>query len=63
MFEMNIKGSTLYVDKETGMLVRNVSGDPDDPDNSVATYVKSLEVGTFGDEVFAVPEDIVLEDY
>jgi hypothetical protein len=63
IFEMNIKGSTLFVDKDTGMLVRNVNGDPADPDNSVTTYVKSLEVGTFGDEVFTVPEDIVLEDY
>lgn len=60
---MTIKGNTLYVDKETGLIIKNQSGDPKDKKNSFASVVKSLDVGGFGDEVFAVPDDIVLEDY
>lgn len=55
---MGMKGETLYVDKATGMLVNTLIGDPKDAKNSMSTYVESLTVGGFGDDVFTVPSDI-----
>jgi len=56
---MGMKGSTLWVDKKTGMLVRNVTGDEKD---GMVTYIDKLETGGFGDEVFTVPSEIKLTD-
>ena len=57
---MGMKGSTLWVDKNTGMLVKNVTGDEKD---GMVTFIDMLETGGFGDEVFTVPSDINFEDY
>lgn len=56
---MGMKGSTLWVDKNTGMLVKNVTGYEED---GLLTYINQLEVGGFGDEVFTIPADIDLID-
>ena len=57
---MGMKGSTLWVDKNTGALVKTVTGNEKD---GMGTYIDMLETGGFGDEVFTVPADINLEDY
>ncbi len=63
MFGMTFKGNTLYVDKATGLIVKNQTGDPKDKKNSFAATVESVQVGGFGDDVFTVPEGIKLSDY
>lgn len=60
---MGFKGVTLYVDKDTGLLVYYVVGDPKDKKHSMpVSNVTSLTVGGFGDDVFTVPADITLTD-
>jgi hypothetical protein len=56
---MGIRGNKLYVDKATGLLVKNAYGDEK---NGMATVVTKFDTGGFGDEVFAVPADIKIED-
>lgn len=56
---MGMKGSTLWVDKNTGILVKNVTGDEEE---GMVTFIDMLETGGFGDEVFTVPADIKLAD-
>jgi hypothetical protein len=58
---MGMKGNTIYIDKNTGMLVKNVYGDPKDKKNSIATTVLTLDTAGFGDDVFTVPADITFE--
>jgi outer membrane lipoprotein-sorting protein len=62
MTVMGMKGSWLYVDKETGMLVNNQTGDPKDKKNSMSVFVTKFEAGGFGDDVFVVPGDVVVTD-
>ena len=57
---MGMKGSTLWVDKNTGVLVKSVNGDEED---GIVTFIDMFETGGFGDEVFTVPSDINFEDY
>jgi len=54
---MGMKGNTLWVDKNTGMLVKNTQGDAK---NGMVTYVSKFEPGGFKDDVFTVPADIKL---
>lgn len=56
---MGMKGSTLWVDKNTGTLVKSVTGDAE---NGMVMFIDMLETGSFGDEVFTVPDDIDLTD-
>lgn len=63
MTVMGMKGSWLYVDKATGMLVNNQTGNPKDKKNSMSVHVKSLAVGGFDDSVFTVPADVTVKDY
>ncbi len=58
---MGMKGNTVYIDKATGLIVKNVYGDPKDEKNSMATVVQSMDTGGFGDDVFAIPADITIE--
>ena len=60
---LGMRGSTLYVDKQTGLLIKNQTGNPEDKGKSMAVVVERFEIGGFGDEVFAVPGDIALDDY
>ena len=52
---MGMKGNWLYVDKETGALVRNQYGEGKD---GMSVVVSGLEVGSLGDEAFAVPSGV-----
>lgn len=54
---MGMKGNWLYVDKTTGAMVKYQFGKDKD---SMSTVLAKLETGTFGDEVFMVPENIKL---
>lgn len=56
---MGMKGNTLWVDKNTGMLVKNTQGEGK---NGMLTYVSKFETGGFNDEVFTVPDGIKLVD-
>ncbi len=58
---MGMKGNTVYIDKATGLIVKNVYGDPKDEKNSMATVVQSMDTEGFGDDVFAIPPDITIE--
>jgi len=56
---MGMKGSTLWVDKNTGVLVKSVNGNEED---GIVTFIDMLETDGFGDDVFSVPADIKLTD-
>lgn len=55
---MGLKGNTLYVDKETGLVIKQLIGDED---NGMVTTVTQLEVGGFDENLFQMPTDIHLE--
>ena len=57
---MGMKGNRLYVDKKTGMLLKNSYGDDK---NGMTTLVSDFRVGGFGVEVFKVSSDIKITDY
>lgn len=61
MNAMGIKSVTVYMDKETGMVV-NYATDGDKLMISSTTVTK-FEAGGFGDEVFTVPADVTVVDY
>ncbi len=52
---MGMKGNWLFVDKQTGALVKNQYGDGK---GGMVTTVTKLEVGKFGDEAFALPKNL-----
>lgn len=52
---MGMKGNWLYIDKETGALVKNRYGEEK---GGMSVTVTKLEVGKFGDEVFALPRSL-----
>ncbi len=54
---MGMKGSRLFVDKNTGMLVKNITGDEE---NGMTTIITEFQAGGFGDEVFKLPADITV---
>lgn len=56
---MGMKGNTLWVDKDTGMLVKNAVGDEK---QGMVTHISKFEAGGFKDDVFTVPSDIKLKD-
>ena len=57
---MGMKGNTLFVDQETGVLIKYLIGSEDD---GFATVVTLLETGGFSDDVFMIPDDVVIEDW
>ena len=58
---IGIMGNTIYVDKNTGMLVKNAYGDPKDKKKSMVTTVLTMDTTGFSDDVFAVPGDVAFE--
>ncbi len=52
---MGMKGNWLYIDKETGALVKNRYGEEK---GGMSVTVTKLEVGKFGDEVFEIPTKV-----
>jgi len=52
---MGMKGNWLYVDKETGALVKNRYGEEN---GSMSITVTKLETGKFGDEAFEIPAKV-----
>jgi hypothetical protein len=60
---MGMKGNTLFVDKDTGLLVEYLVGSAKDKKNSMTITVTKFTKGGFGDDVFTVPAGITIEDY
>ncbi len=54
---MGMKGNRLYVDKKTGMLVKNTFGDEK---QGMTTEVTEFQQGGFGDDVFTLPAGIII---
>ncbi|OGO80568.1 MAG: hypothetical protein A2Y21_06480 [Clostridiales bacterium GWC2_40_7] len=56
---MDMKGNTLWIDKETGIIVKNAYG----KNEEMTMILTLLEKGGFGDDVFTVPSDVKIKDY
>ena len=56
---MDMKGNTLWIDKDTGIIVKNSYGENEE----MTMILTLLEKGGFSDDVFTVPEGINIEDY
>lgn len=52
---MGMKGNWLYVDKATGVVVKNQFGEGE---QGISTVLTKLETGTFGDEAFEIPAKV-----
>lgn len=55
---LGMKGNRLYVDKKTGIVVKNTYGEGD---NSMTIEITEFQQGGFGDEVFTVPPGITIQ--
>jgi hypothetical protein len=51
----DMKGNWLFVDKQTGALLKNQYGEGK---SSMVTTVTKLDTGTFGDEAFVLPKGV-----
>jgi len=56
---MGLKGNTIFIDPETGILVKQVLGDEE---NGLVTSITLLDLASFDETVFDIPTDIVLTD-
>lgn len=56
---MAMKGNTLWIDKDTGIIVKNSYGEKEE----MTIILTLLEKGGFGDDVFTIPAGIKIEDY
>lgn len=56
---MGMKGMTMFIDKQTGILVKQVMGDEE---TGLITAITQLDIGGFDDTIFDVPSDITLTD-
>lgn len=57
---LGMKGNTLFIDKQTGMLVKYLMGDDK---KGMSNTIIQMEKGGFDSNIFTVPANIAIEDY